>query len=86
MLAYTLDKHRTDPEYRLKQRARREVHLAIKYGKIVRPAKCPKCKRKVKVQGHHHKGYDKPNWLEIKWLCAKCHYQQDLQAHEGIAC
>src|SRR3972149_517000 len=83
MATYVRSKHASDPDYRLKQRARREVHLAVKYGLLVRPEHCPRCKRKAKVHGHHYKGYDKPNWLKVKWLCARCHFKEDSTAHSG---
>lgn len=28
-----------------------------------------------KSEAHHHKGYERENWLEVQWLCKKHHEQ-----------
>ena len=38
---------------------------------------CKKC-GDIKVEAHHFKGYQKKNWLKVKWLCRKCHRQQHV--------
>lgn len=57
-------------KYPHKKKAHLYVELAIRYGDLVRPDRCSKCKKKCKPQGHHH-DYDKP--LDVTWLCPKCH-------------
>ena len=81
MVLYTKERYAADPQFRLRHSARQAVIKAVKAGELKRPARCPSCKRKTKVQGHHHQGYDKPNWLNVVWLCARCHFQEDKTAH-----
>jgi hypothetical protein len=81
MVEYNRRRYSEDSEYRLKVAARSAVKIAVVAGVLVRPSTCPQCRRKVKVHGHHHKGYDKPNWLKVKWLCARCHFKEDSAAH-----
>jgi len=64
-----------NPEFRKKQEARLAVKIAVAMGTLKRPTRCPRCNRKCRVQGHHHKGYDKRHWLDVQWLCASCHYR-----------
>ena len=56
-----------------KQPARVAVYRAIKNGKLVRPMECQQCGEKCKPDGHHHNGYDKAHYLDVVWLCRKCH-------------
>ncbi|WP_448120505.1 hypothetical protein [Pseudomonas veronii] len=63
----------------LKTRAHGKVRDAILSGNLVRPSICEKCgdepgagvDGRSLIQGHHHKGYDRP--LDVEWLCARCH-------------
>ena len=70
--------------YRKRNKQKIESHnyvaLAIKFGHLVRPETCDKCKKPCKPQAHHH-DYEKP--LEVVWLCPKCHgneHRTDLPA------
>lgn len=56
--------------------ARAAVGSAIKTGKLHRPNICSKCKSNCAPQAHHYKGYDKENYLKIKWLCKYCHTKE----------
>lgn len=47
------------------------VTSAVRCGRLIKPDKCMGCGKKKKLQGHHD-DYYKP--LEVKWLCAPCHY------------
>lgn len=61
------------------KRAHRLVAMAIERGDLVRPDTCEACgdapessrSGTTQIQGHHHRGYDRP--LEVEWLCQKCH-------------
>jgi hypothetical protein len=65
-----------------KMRAHHAVRCAVKSGKLVRPEICSSCRRPCKAQAHHHKGYQEEHWLEVEWLCAKCHYRaRDVVSH-----
>lgn len=65
-------------EYRLankeKDRARVEVARNVKAGKMSRVTslQCERCGKQAQ-EYHHHKGYDKCNWLDVIPLCCECH-------------
>lgn len=86
MTEYNRRKFREDPEFRLRMIARYAVKMAVDAGMLTRPNNCSKCRRRAKVHGHHYKGYDKSNWLKVKWLCARCHFKEDSTAHSGERC
>src|SRR6185437_13408904 len=46
------------------------LNRAIRFGRIVRPTLCEKCRADGKTEGNHT-DYTKP--LEVAWLCRKCH-------------
>ena len=69
--------YKTDPTFRQKHGARQAALLAVKVGILKRPKVCPECGRKVRLHAHHHKGYAKKNWLNVVWLCPRCHYKKD---------
>lgn len=56
---------------RHKDNAHQVVQRAVRTGKIKRPSRCSRCRRKSQVIHGHHRDYSKP--LEVVWLCAKCH-------------
>lgn len=57
----------------LKYHARKALSKAIERGKIIPPDQCSECGKYGKVQGHHHNGYEKAYWLDVVFICAKCH-------------
>ena len=59
-------------------KARWELRKAVKSGKLIKKP-CEVCGSTKRVEGHHFNGYDKPNWLKVKWLCQKHH----REAHYG---
>jgi hypothetical protein len=64
----------------VKEKARAVYYHAIRTGKLVRPQSCEKCwSTGKKIHGHHYKGYQKENALEVQWLCPPCH----VTAHCG---
>ena len=34
---------------------------------------CEICKTTKNIEAHHYLGYEKENWLKVKWLCIKHH-------------
>lgn len=60
-------------------RARQAVAYAIKAGRLViQPcSSCELAPKKVngqqRIEAHHHLGYSEEHWLDIVWLCQRCH-------------
>jgi hypothetical protein len=56
--------------------ARNAVNHAVTAGTLTRPTTCPECggdgNGRV-IEAHHHKGYDREVWLDVAWLCRRCH-------------
>lgn len=63
------------PETRHK--AGRAVAAAVKSGVLVR-GPCRDC-GKTPADGHHHKGYAPEHWLDVIWLCRRCHLAEHLR-------
>lgn len=80
---YSNWKYHNDSTERNKIEARAAVNFGIKFGFIKKPEQCQSGgKYGVKCSGtleaHHHKGYDRENWLEVEWLCVACHKAADI--------
>lgn len=66
---------RYQQRHRQKINAQSAVRYAVKTGKI-KPAVdfiCSLCKMNNAIEYHHHKGYDKINYLDIVPACKRCH-------------
>jgi len=51
-----------------------QVQRAVQAGVLVRPEACEGCDRTgQRLAGHHHKGYEGANILNVVWLCSRCH-------------
>lgn len=62
----------------LKTNARGAVNYALSVGKLIKPSVCESEGCSVsKIEAHHHLGYDKENWLSVRWLCRQHHTQVD---------
>lgn len=65
--------------------AHRKLRTALVAGLLTRPAQCQECGKepppgrdgRTRIQGHHHKGYDRP--LDVVWLCTWCHAKHTPQ-------
>jgi hypothetical protein len=57
------------PEHK---KARQAVYEAIKRGDLLKPTRCEDCGQEKPLQGHHE-SYEKEHWLEVRWVCRKCH-------------
>ena len=58
-----------------KELARQQLKYAVRSGKKFKPETCFDCSKKFpkpKLMADHHKGYDKKNWLNVQFICAKC--------------
>ena len=52
------------------------VARAIARGILQKPAAgtpCPDCNRVLPLEAHHHNGYEKEHWLDVRWCCRACH-------------
>lgn len=50
-----------------------EVARALKDGRLTKPAECELCdESESALMGHHWKGYDGPNALNVLWACRGC--------------
>jgi hypothetical protein len=54
--------------------ARKAVIRAIELGLILRPVACSVCENYGKVEAHHD-SYERERWLDVRWLCRKCHME-----------
>lgn len=63
-------------------KAKNFLNRAVQSGQIHRPQECVICGKRAKLHGHHHKGYAEENYLNVLWLCPKCH----TQVHREKAC
>lgn len=64
--------NRSKQNHKDKNSARLAVRYAIKCGKLVRPDFCSACGTEGVVEAHHD-SYEKEKWLDVKWLCRRCH-------------
>lgn len=63
-------------QYPEKFKAQYELRRAVAKGIIDKPRICEGCNNHLdsqRIYGHHHLGYNKDHWYDIKWLCAGCH-------------
>jgi len=55
-----------------KCKSRDAVNKAIITGRLVRPSECFNCESEGRIEAHHE-SYDRKDWLNVVWLCKKCH-------------
>lgn len=58
-----------------KSQARLAVHRALRKG-VLKRQPCTQCGSTRNVDGHHYRGYEREHWLDVRWLCRKCHAQE----------
>jgi len=66
------------PEHK---RARDAVYRALKEGKIIKPDRCQDCGRVTRDIHGHHESYEENRFLEIVWVCRKCHRKRHGNLH-----
>lgn len=54
------------------RQANHAVEAALKSGALVKPDACSRCPETKGIQGHHS-SYAEADWLNVIWLCVKCH-------------
>lgn len=57
------------------------VNNALREGKLYRPDTCECCGKICKPQAHHW-SYKEEYWLDVKWLCARCHADEHKRLNE----
>ena len=79
---------RTEARYRqwasetqpIRIKARAAVAIALRSGRIDRPECCDDCGIfGIVPDAHHWAGYQEPNWLDVEWLCRRCHKRRHLE-------
>jgi hypothetical protein len=71
-------KYHVGGKYYLHSLARAALYNATKRNKIIKPSVCEiniDCSKRI--EGHHYLGYDKSNYLNVRWLCSKHHKLAD---------
>ena len=59
----------------MKRKAQNAANNALRDGRIQREYFCEVCGRGGKLHKHHW-SYAEENWLDITWLCPKCHNEE----------
>ena len=80
---YALE-YRRRPEVKLKNNARYSVCYALSKGIIKRPLNCEICNcvdvplkdGRSGLRADHYLGYEKGNWLKVKFVCLSCDGKQ----------
>ena len=67
----------------LKRKAQTAATNAVRYGKLERKFNCEDCGCGGKLHKHHH-SYEKEFWLDIKWLCPKCHGKEHKRLNDLV--
>jgi len=84
MRRYDLDREKAGrvrkirAKYPMKNAARAAINSRIHSGSIIRPTVCESCGFIGKIQAHHW-SYLKEHWLDVEWLCTKCHAKGHIQ-------
>ncbi len=52
--------------------ANNAVNNAVRDGRLDKPSQCSRCPAIENIQGHHW-SYEEENWLDVIWLCPRCH-------------
>jgi hypothetical protein len=63
------------------RRAHTAVYNAVRAGRLTKQP-CAVCGA-VRVQAHHHLGYEPDHWLDVQWLCARDHRRAHLSTPTG---
>jgi len=72
-------------EGRLKAGAQKYLNNAIRDGRFERKYECEDCgTTERKIEGHHHMGYERENWLNVQWLCVNCHKKAHREMKEEL--
>tara|TARA_B100001105_G_scaffold4933_1_gene3688 strand:- start:2059 stop:2490 length:432 start_codon:yes stop_codon:yes gene_type:complete len=67
-----------------KYKARGSVASALACGKLIRPDTCGHCNKYCKPHAHHW-SYKEEYWLDVIWLCLRCHSEEHIRLRESGA-
>lgn len=96
VIARTLNKYHSDEDYKNKiletkatwakanpekRKAQYYATNAVRDGRLLRKEYCEHCNEKKPLQKHHW-SYLKEHWLDVTWLCAKCHGKEHKRLNE----
>lgn len=69
---YNRDKYAFDLTFKLKDKIRGLVKIAIQNNKLIKPNNCFKCNSTENIEAHHPE-YSIEKALDVIWLCRNCH-------------
>ena len=83
-------KYRQRPDVKLKAKARYTARWAFIKGIIKRPNNCDICNKpdaplidgRSGLRMDHYLGYEKENWLKVKYICVECDGKQLRHSYE----
>jgi hypothetical protein len=78
-------KRRHNAAYPKQHSAQNSVNRAVRHGKLTRPTICSQCGITGEIQAHHHLGYALEHYLDVIWLCPKCHSSADQEMRYDLA-
>lgn len=78
-------KRRHNAAYPEQHRAQNAVNKAVRFGKLIRPNVCSRCGSVSSIHAHHHLGYAREHYLDVVWLCTKCHPRADKEIKNALA-
>jgi hypothetical protein len=73
-------------------RAREAVGKALARAVLQRPSCCSRCGATSRPEAHH-RSYEREHWLEVEWLCSRCHRREhripdgepsETESHEPV--
>ena len=65
----------------MKRKAQNAANNALRDGRLQREYFCEVCGRGGKLHKHHW-SYAEENWLDVTWLCSKCHGREHARLNE----
>ena len=64
-----------------KRKAQNAANNAVRDGKLLKKTSCEHCGSEGKLQKHHW-SYEEEHWLDVVWLCTKCHGKEHARLNE----
>lgn len=64
-----------------KRKAVHAVSNALRDKRLIKSECCSRCVETENIQGHHW-SYKEEHWLDVIWLCVKCHAEEHVKLRE----